>query len=159
MLARLSELTAIFFPNSNSYRRLVPGLFAPISLAWGVDNRTAAIRLINESPAATRPELRVCGGDVNVYLALAAYLAAGLDGIVNKTDPGPAAEGDLDMQELPRLPDDWGEALERFEASELAKDWFGEEFCRNYATVKRYEYDDVRRQVPDTERARYVEWL
>ena len=159
VLARLSELTAIFFPNSNSYRRLVPGLFAPISLAWGVDNRTAAIRLINESPAATRPELRVCGGDVNVYLALAAYLAAGLDGIANKTDPGPAAEGDLDMQELPRLPDDWGEALERFEASALAKDWFGEEFCRNYATVKRYEYDDVRRHVPDTERARYVEWL
>jgi glutamine synthetase len=159
VLARLTELTAVFFPNSNSYRRLVPGAFAPISLAWGVDNRTAAIRVINETPAATRPELRVCGGDVNVYLALAAYLAAGLDGIVNKTDPGPAAEGDLDMQELPRLPDDWGEALERFEASELAKDWFGEEFCRNYATVKRYEYDDVRREVPDTERARYVEWL
>ena len=57
VLARLTELTAVFFPNSNSYRRLVPGAFAPISLAWGVDNRTAAIRLINEAPAATRPEL------------------------------------------------------------------------------------------------------
>ncbi len=159
VLARLPELTAVFFPNANSYRRLVPGLFAPISLAWGVDNRTAAIRLINETPAATRPELRVCGGDINVYLAFAALLAAGLDGIANGTDPGPAAEGDLDEQDVARLPDDWGEALDRFEASAWVKEWFGEEFCRNYATVKRYERDDARREVPDTERARYVEWL
>ena len=159
VLARLPELTAVFFPNANSYRRLVPGLFAPISLAWGVDNRTAAIRLINETPAATRPELRVCGGDVNVYLALAALLAAGLDGIAEGTDPGPPAEGDLDEQDVARLPDDWGEALAKFEASAWVKDWFGEEFCRNYATVKRYERDDARREVPDTERARYVEWL
>ncbi len=159
VLARLTELTAVFFPNSNSYRRLVPGAFAPISLAWGVDNRTAAIRLINEAPAATRPELRVCGGDINVYLALAAYLAAGLDGVANKTDPGPPAEGDLDEQDVTRLPDDWGEALARFEASDWAKDWFGEQFCRNYALIKRHEYDEFRRQVPETERARYVEWL
>ena len=159
VLARLTELTALFFPNSNSYRRLVPGAFAPISLAWGIDNRTAAIRVINETAAATRPELRVCGGDVNVYLAFAGYLAAGLDGIVNKTDPGPPAEGDLDEQDLTRLPDDWGEALDRFEASAWVKDWFGEEFCRNYVLVKRYEYTDFRRQVPDNERARYVEWL
>ena len=90
---------------------------------------------------------------------LAAYLAAGLDGVANKTDPGPPAEGDLDEQDVTRLPDDWGEALDRFEASDWAKDWFGEEFCRNYVTVKRYEYDDFRREVPETERARYVEWL
>ena len=159
VLDRLTELTAVFFPNANSYRRLVPGAFAPISLAWGVDNRTAAIRLINEAPAATRPELRVCGGDINVYLAFAAYLAAGLDGIANEADPGPPAEGDLDIQDVTRLPDSWGEALDRFEASAWAKDWFGEEFCRNYATVKRYEYDLSRREVPDSERARYVEWL
>ena len=159
VLARLPELTAVFFPNSNSYRRLVPGAFAPISLAWGVDNRTASIRLINETPAGTRPELRVCGGDVNVYLAFAAYLAAGLDGIVNETDPGPPAEGDLDFQDVDRLPDDWGEALDRFEASDWVKEWFGGEFCRNYAIVKRYEYDAHRREVPASERARYVEWL
>ena len=75
------------------------------------------------------------------------------------TDPGPPAEGDLDEQDVTRLPDDWGEALDRFEASDWAKDWFGEQFCRNYALVKRHEYDDFRRQVPETERARYVEWL
>ena len=159
VLARLRELTAVFFPNSNSYRRLVPGVFAPISLAWGVDNRTAAVRLINETPAATRPELRVCGGDINVYLALAAYLAAGLDGIANRTDPGPVGEGDLDVQDVTRLPDDWGAALDAFEGSDWVKDWFGEEFCRNYATVKHHEYDAFRRMVPADERARYVEWL
>ncbi len=160
VLARMTELTAIFFPNSNSYRRLVPGVFAPITLAWGVDNRTASIRLLNETPSGTRPELRVCGGDVNIYLAFAAYLAAGLDGIRNKTDPGPALEGDLDVQEsLPRLPDDWGAALDAFEGSALAREWFGEAFCRNYLACKRFEYDTFRRTVPDSERLRYIEWL
>jgi glutamine synthetase len=159
VLARLTELTALFFPNSNSYRRLVPGVFAPISLAWGVDNRTASIRLINETPAGTRPELRVCGGDINIYIAFAAYLAAGLDGIANQTDPGAPAEGDLDEQDVTRLPDDWGSALSAFEGSDWAKEWFGEEFCRNYAIIKRHEYDAFRRTVPGSERARYVEWL
>ncbi len=160
VLAHLPELTAVFFPNSNSYRRLVPAFFAPITLAWGVDNRTAAVRLINETPAATRPELRVCGGDVNVYLAFAAYLAAGLDGVKNKIDPGPAAEGDLDEDAgAKRLPDDWGAALDAFDASSWVKQAFGDEFCRNYSLVKRYEYDAFRRTVPETERNLYVEWL
>jgi len=159
VLAHMEELTAIFFPNSNSYRRLVPANFAPISRAWGVDNRTAAVRVINETPESTRSELRVCGGDINVHLVLAALLAAGLDGIQNKTDPGPEATGDLDDQDVARLPDDWGQALQAFENSEWARATFGEVFCRNYSVVKRFEYDAFRRAVPETERNLYVEWL
>lgn len=159
VLAHMQELTAIFFPNSNSYRRLVPANFAPISLAWGIDNRTAAVRVINETPAATRAELRVCGGDVNVHLAFAAFFAAGLDGIRNQTDPGAESTGDLDEQDVARLPDDWGDALRTFENSDWARATFGEPFCRNYALIKRFEYDAFRRTVPETERNIYVEWL
>lgn len=159
VLAHMSELTAVFFPNSNSYRRLVPANFAPTSLAWAVDNRTAAVRVINETPAGTRAELRVCGGDINVFLALAAYLAAGIDGIRNETDPGAPSEGDLDVQDIARLPDDWGEALAAFDGSDWVKGALGEAFCRNYGTVKRFEYETFRRTVTDNERARYIEWL
>ena len=159
VLARMPELTAIFFPNSNSYRRLVPANFAPISLVWGVDNRTTAVRVLNETPEATRSELRVCGGDIHVHLAMAAYLAAGLDGIRRGTDPGAQSVGDLDEQDVARLPDDWGDALDAFDGSDWVKEAFGEEFCRNYSVVKRYEYDAFRRTVSETERKTYIEFL
>ena len=159
VLAHMAELTAIFFPNSNSYRRLVPANFAPISLVWGVDNRTTAVRVLNETPEATRSELRVCGGDIHVHLAMAAYLAAGLDGIAKATDPGAVSTGDLDEQDVARLPDDWGDALDAFDASDWVKEAFGEEFCRNYSVVKRYEYGAFRRTVPETERKTYIEFL
>ena len=159
VLAHMAELTAIFFPNSNSYRRLVPGNFAPISLVWGVDNRTAAVRVLNDAAESTRAELRVCGGDIHVHLAMAAYLAAGLDGIRKGTDPGAPATGDLDAQDVARLPDDWGDALDVFDGSDWVKEAFGEEFCRNYSTVKRYEFDAFRRTVPETERKSYIEFL
>lgn len=159
-LAHMKELTAIYFPNANSYRRLVPGLFAPISLAWGVDNRTAALRVINDSEEATRVELRVCGGDAHVHLAFAAYLAAGLDGIRNRIDPGKVASGDLDIDgKVERLPDDWGRALDALEGSAWAKQALGPAFIKNYLAVKRYEYDNWRRTVTDQERDFYIEWL
>ncbi len=159
VLAHMPELTAIFFPNSNSYRRLVPANFAPISLVWAVDNRTAAVRVLNEAAESTRAELRVCGGDIQVHLGMAAYLAAGLDGIEKGTDPGAAASGDLDAQDVPRLPDDWGDALDAFDASSWVKEALGEEFCRNFSVVKRFEYNAFRRTVPETERKSYIEFL
>ncbi len=159
VLAHLDELVAIFLPNANSYRRIVPGAFAPFSRAWGIDNRTAAIRVLNEEPESTRTELRICGGDVNLYLALGALLTSGIDGIRNRTDPGPAAKGDLDEQDVARLPRDWGAALDAFEASDWARDAFGEEFCRTYSLIKRYEYEKFRRTVSSTERELYIEFL
>ncbi len=160
VLAHMKELTAIYFPNANSYRRLVPGNFAPISLAWGVDNRTAALRVLNETVAGTRVELRVCGGDAHVHLVFAAYLAAGLDGIKKRIEPGPVASGDLDLDgKVERLPDDWGRALDALEASDWARAALGEAFVKNYLVVKRYEYDNWRRTVTDQERNTYIEWL
>ena len=86
-------------------------------------------------------------------------MAAGLDGIQKGTEPGVAASGDLDEQSVARLPDDWGKALDAFDNSNWVKEAFGEEFCRNYSTVKRYEYENFRRTVPETERKTYIEFL
>ena len=159
VLEHLDELVAVFLPNANSYRRIVPGAFAPFSRAWGIDNRTAAIRVLNDEPANTRTELRICGGDVNLYLGFAALLAAGTDGIRKQTDPGPPAKGDLDVQNLERVPRNWGAALDAFDASEWVRDALGEEFCHTYGLVKRFEYEKSRRTVSDTERKLYMEVL
>jgi glutamine synthetase len=159
VLAHLNELAAIYLPNANSYRRIVPGAFAPFSRAWGIDNRTAAVRVLNERRESTRTELRICGGDVNFYLVLAALLAAGTDGIRHQIDPDAPATGDLDSQDVERLPLDWGKALDAFEASSWAKTALGEEFCQTYALIKRHEFEVSRRSVSAQERARYAEFL
>ena len=106
VLAHLDGLAAIYLPNASSYWRIVPGAFAPFPRAWGLDTRT---------------ELRICGGDVNLSLVLAALVAADADGIRNRIDPGAPAQGDLAAPDVERLPLDWGEALDAFEASGWVK--------------------------------------
>src|SRR5215213_1180158 len=83
-LKYMRELTLLLAPNINSYKRYVEGSFAPTALRWGRDNRTCAFRLVGHGPSL-RLENRVPGGDVNPYLAVAALIASGLDGIVNGT--------------------------------------------------------------------------
>jgi len=124
VLAHLDELAAIYLPNASSYRRIVPGAFALFPQAWGLDTRTA---------------LRICGGDVNLSLVLAALVAADADGIRNRIDPGVPAQGDLAAPDVERLPLDWGEALDAFEASGWVKSALGEECCRACTLVKRHE--------------------
>jgi glutamine synthetase len=159
LLAHLDELTAILLPYANSYRRLVPLTFAPVSRAWGIDNRTAAIRLLNETGAGTRLEIRVAGGDVNLYLGLAGLLAAGIDGLRNKIDPGPPATGYLGGQDLPRLTREWSAALDAFDRSAWVRSALGDEFCRVYSLIKRHEYDKFARRVTDNERALAIDLI
>ncbi len=159
VLAHLDELMAIYFPNVNSYRRLVPGQFAPYSKGWGIDNRTVAVRILNETPDSTRVELRLCGGDINIYLAMAGFLAAGVDGMARETDPGPPLTGDVDEQDVPRVPDQWGAALDAFERSDWVKGALGAEFCKCYSIVKRNEYERIRLAVTDVERRMYLEFI
>ncbi len=159
ILEHLHEVTAVYLPNPNSYRRIVPDQFAPISRAWGIDNRTAAVRVLNGTPEGTRVELRVCGGDINFYLVLAALLASGIDGLKNKIDPGPPAKGNLDQQEIERITDDWAVALGRFEQSNWVPAALGEEFCRVFTLIKRFEHARFKRTVTEFERAEYLEFL
>ena len=91
-LAALRELTLFFAPNINSYKRFAEGSFAPTAVAWGRDNRTCAMRVVGHGPAL-RVENRMPGADVNPYLALAAMIAAGLDGIDRELELPPPCEG------------------------------------------------------------------
>ncbi len=92
-----------FAPNINSYKRFAAGSFAPTALAWGMDNRTCAFRVVGHGPSL-RVENRLPGGDVNPYLALAAMIAAGLDGIERDLPPALVFTGNAYEADLPRVP-------------------------------------------------------
>ncbi len=141
-LETLAESVAILAPNINSYRRLVPGCYAPTAPTWGYENRTTALRIPAGEGHAMRIEHRVAGADANVYLTVAAILAGALYGIENKLLPPAVTTGDAAELELPgaqQLPRFWGDALQRFEQSEFIADYLGEAFQTVYAQSKRSE--------------------
>ena len=126
-LAHMRELSLLFAPNINSYKRYVPGSFAPTAIRWGRDNRTCAFRLVGRG-AGLRLENRIPGGDVNPYLAVAGIIAAGLDGITKKMKVEPAFTGNAYVSDSPRVPSTMNEALDLWEKSAWVKETFGEEY-------------------------------
>lgn len=157
LVAFLPELMAMIAPTINSYKRTVPGTWAPVNATWGEDNRTTAVRAIRGSTKSARIELRLSAADMNPYLAMAASLAAGLEGIARKLEPpAPAANGYADRNSAP-LPGDLAEATRLFRQSELAHRWFGEEFVDHYARTREWEVRQYQRAVTDWELRRYFE--
>jgi glutamine synthetase len=158
LLATLPELTAIFWPTPNSYKRNVPYSWAGTSVSWGHDNRTTSLRVITNPPVATRVEHRVPGADANPYLVAAACLAGGLHGIESKAAPPDPVAGDAyadaDLEPLPRTLDD---ALDALASSALARELLGPEFVEHYVALKRHEAERYRRHVSDWEVERYIE--
>ena len=143
VLAAMRDFTLFYAPNINSYKRFSSGSFAPTAVAWGQDNRTCAVRLVGEGPAA-RMENRVPGGDANPYLALAAMLASGLDGIEQELELEPAMEGNAYDSDAPHVPRSLHEARELFAASETAVTAFGQEVVDhyvNYADIETAAFD------------------
>ncbi|MCG5220561.1 glutamine synthetase family protein [Streptosporangium sp. KLBMP 9127] len=137
-LAAMRELTLLYAPNINSYKRYVPGSFAPTAVKWGVDNRTCSLRLVGRGHSL-RVENRVPGGDVNPYLAVAALIAAGLRGIDGELpleDPYPGNAYDSGAATVPATLRD---AALLWERSDLARDSFGEEVVAHYANNARVE--------------------
>ena len=135
----------------------MPGTWAPINATWGEDNRTTAIRAISGSAKGTRIELRLSAADMNPYLAMAASLAAGLEGIERQLEPpAPASNGYTAQNSIP-LPCDLGDAVARFRQSDVAHKWFGNEFIEHYAGTREWEIRQYRRHVTDWELARYFE--
>lgn len=155
-LAAMRELTLFSAPNINSYKRFAPGSFAPTAVAWGKDNRTCALRVVGHGHGM-RVEHRVPGGDVNQYLAVAALIAAGLDGIERELELGPAVPGSAYSDELPSVPRTLREAAELFERSELARSAFGDEVVEHYVNNARIELDAFDAAVTDWERVRGFE--
>ena len=158
VLATLPELMLLYAPNVNSYKRLVPGSWAPTNITWGFENRTAALRVIATSSAAARIENRVPGADVNAYLGFAASLAGGLHGIERQLACPPPIEGSAyDASEARRLPRTLSEAVDLFEGSAVARDYLGDQFVDHYARMRRWEADSFSQAVSDWERRRYFE--
>ncbi|HLN05831.1 MAG TPA: glutamine synthetase family protein [Acidimicrobiales bacterium] len=159
LLATLRELTLFVAPNVNSYKRFVPGSFAPTALAWGHDNRSCALRIVGHHPLALRVECRVPGGDVNPYLALAAMVAGGLHGIEHELELEPEFVGSAYDSDKPRLPTTLREAAGLFAASQVAREAFGEEVVDHYTNMARVELEAFDSVVTDWERYRGFERL
>ncbi len=157
-LAAMRELTLCYAPNINSYKRYVPGSFAPTAVRWGPDNRTCALRLVGHGPSL-RVENRVPGGDVNPYLAVAAMIAAGLHGIDNELPLEPAVEGNAYLDASARVPHTLRDALELWGKSDLAREAFGAEVMEHYANYARVELEAYDAAVTDWELRRGFERL
>jgi len=156
-MARAGELAVCYAPSVNSYKRFQSASFAPTAIAWSVDNRTAGFRVVG-SGASLRIECRMPGADANPYLAYAAALAAGLDGIDRKTEPPDALSGNLySAPGVAHVPTTLREAIGRFEASDFARQAFGEEFVEHYLHFLKTEQRKFDEVVTDWERARFFE--
>jgi glutamine synthetase len=155
-LAHMRELSILFAPNINSYKRYVPGSFAPTAIRWGRDNRTCAFRRVGRG-AGLRLENRIPGGDVNPYLAVAGIIAAGLDGITKKMKLEPAFTGNAYVSDSPRVPSTMNEALDLWEKSAWVKETFGDEVQAHYANMARVEIAAYGKAVTDWELFRNFE--
>ncbi len=156
-MAHLPELMVFYAPTVNSYKRYEDGSWAPTRIAWSYDNRTAGFRVVGRGESL-RIECRVPGADCNPYLAYAAALASGLDGIANQIEPPPIFEGDIyAARHLPRVPYTLEQAVDNFEASDFAQTAFGADVVEHYSHFFRTEIESFRAAVTDWERKRYFE--
>jgi glutamine synthetase len=157
-LACMREMTLMYAPNVNSYKRFVPGSFAPTAVAWGNDNRTCSMRVVGHGQGR-RVENRLPGADVNPYLALAAMIASGLHGIDSGLDPGAPFEGNAYTGDLPRVPHNMYDARDLFAESTVAREAFGQEVIDHYLNRARVEIEAYEAAVTDWERFRGFERL
>jgi glutamine synthetase len=163
-LAHAKALTGIIAPLVNSYKRLVPGYEAPVYISWGRTNRSALIRIPRVSHGrrrSTRVELRCPDPSANPYLAFAAMLAAGLDGIEKRMTPPTPAEEDLYHVDgvragLDTLPGDLGEAMEELQKDEIIQAALGQHVFDRYLEAKTQEWNDYRIYVTQWELDRYL---
>jgi glutamine synthetase len=157
VLEHLPAASLLLNPTVNSYKRLVPGWFAPINATWGYENRSCAVRAIrSERQDLWRFECRRPGADANPYLALAAIAASAADGIRRHSKPPEPIEGDAYARpDLPELPGSLEASLRAFEADAVLRRALGESFSEYFATSRAWELKAWRETVTDWERERY----
>jgi glutamine synthetase len=157
ILGHLPAASLLLNPTVNSYKRLVPGWFAPVNSSWGLENRSTAVRAIrSQRPELCRLECRRPGADANPYLALAALVAAAADGIRRDAQPPPPVEGDAyERTDLPELPGSLEAALRAFQEDAVLRRALGEGFSEYYVTSRAWELKAWRETVTDWERQRY----
>ena len=155
-LATLAELSLCYAPNINSYKRFAAGSFAPTAIAWGMDNRTCALRVVGHGNSM-RVECRVPGGDVNQYLAVAALIAGGLHGIDHGLQLPDPVTGNAYTGDARHLPATLAEAADLFGQSTVAREAFGDEVVEHYLNNARIEIAAFHSAVTDWERVRGFE--
>ena len=157
-LALLPEFAALACPTVNSYKRLVPGVWAPTNATGGIDNRTTALRAVTgPSPESVRVEYRLTGADINPYIAIAASLASGLYGIQNRLAAPPPLAGSAYGADAPPLPKSLDAATGLLRESHAARELLGEEFVDHYVRTREWEVRQSERAVTDWELERYFE--
>ncbi len=155
LLDTLGEGMAICAPGPNSYRRFRPEAYVPLTPSWSVNNRGSAIRIPVSDAANRRIEHRLAGADANPYLVVAWMLAGIHRGLSRGAEPPPALSGNAYRQsDAEPLPTHWATALERFRASDFAREYLGRPFAQLYAVVKQAELDDFNTYVSPLE----IEW-
>ena len=158
-MAHLPDVMVFYAPNINSYKRYQACSWAPTRVVWSYDNRTAGFRVVGRQQSL-RIECRIPGADCNPYLAFAASLASGLDGIKKKIEPPPIFNGDVyTANHLPRLPMTLEEAVTCFEKSPFVKDSFGSKVQSHYSHFFHKEVELYNSAVTDWERKRYFEQI
>jgi len=158
----LSELLPMLAPTINSYTRLVKGAWAPTAATWGLENRTAAIRVIPGGSSSQRIECRVGGADANPYLVAAAVLSAGLAGIREKLEPERAIQGNAyeiedSLPEHLRFATNLADAADKMHKSGLARRAFGDEFVEHFVMSRRWEVQEYQRNLNNWQLRRYFE--
>lgn len=156
--AHLGDLTLMFLPTLNSYRRFVEGTFAPPGLTWGYENRTTCFRVVGHDASTMRVENRLPGADTNPYLTVAATLAAGAAGIIGQIEPDAPVTGSGYAQPPARdfarsMPD----AIARLRASDFAREWLGDEFVEGFAATREHQFNEFAAKVPDVELQRFFD--
>lgn len=155
----MPELTALYWPTVNSYKRSVENTWAPTTATWGVENRTCAIRLIGDSPKSMRIEYRQLGADMNPYIGMAVSLAAGLWGIENEVEPPPPTAGNGYNAKAQALPRNLRDAIELLKKSERARSLLGDGFVDHYIRTREWEVRQYERAVTNWELERYLELI
>jgi glutamine synthetase len=155
----LPHIMPMYAPTINSYKRLGGGAWAPVTVSWGIENRTTAVRVINGDEKSTRCELRVPGADANPFLAMAAALASGLYGIRNKLElkTPPTTGNGYEATGQGMLPLNLLDATRIMKESDIANELFGEDFVGHYISTREWEWRQFSKEVTNWELKRYLE--
>ena len=154
--ALMPESMALFAPSVNSYRRFQPDMFAPVNRRWGVNNRSAGLRVPVGPGEARRVEHRVSGADANPYYALAAVLAGAHHGLTNKIDPGAPAQGNVSREPDLALPFSIQDALAKLDQGKVLAAYIGAETVKLYGETKRIEAQRLTRIISAAEHDWYL---
>lgn len=156
----MQDWTALYSPTVNSYKRYVPGLWAPLVASWGVENRTTAVRVVSPNdPKAVRVEYRQTAADINPYIAIAANLGAGLRGIERGLELLPETVGDAGHDGPLALPRTLADANRRLQKSKAAREVLGPGFVDHYTRTRDFEVREYQKSVSDWEVRRYFETI